>query len=249
MALAERANDKNLDNERALEAAADATKKERFLADERTHILKLAAKILNRQVTESDDEWSIAFIAASDAIDSYEAAKGDFWSFAAVVIKNRLYDYFRSEKRFGTNEIAVSPEAFTGDIKDRENAGGVELEVSKQASEAVVDSELREEIRALREELKPFQIRFRDLAGSSPKTDKTREGCGLAVAAVFLPPPLVEKLRRTKGLPAREIQKRTDVKKKLLERHRKHLVTAVLVFDGDYPSLREYFPYRVRSVV
>ena len=218
--------------------------KNRFLDGERVHILCLAAKILNRALTESDDEWSIAFIAASDAIDSYDESKGDFWPYATIVIKHRLLDYLRKESTSRSHEMPISPEAFNGDLQDRDNATMLEIQVSKYSSEQVVDHGLKEELLALREELSLYDIFFRDLAEASPKAEKTRASCGEVIKSIFLPPPLMELIRRTKNIPVKEIMNRSNVKKKLLERHRKHLITAALVLDGDYPGLREYFPYR-----
>ena len=234
------------DNERAVIAAKDPQEKEKFLIEERIHILRMASKLLGRGITESDDEWSIALIATSDAIDTYNIDQGDFWGYASIVIKNRLTDYLRKEYRIREHESAVSPEAFSGDLPDKDNATGIELEVSRKESKEVVENDLKNEIDALREELKAFGIGFRDLADASPKSEKTREACEKAVLGMFDPPPLVEGLRRKKEFPIKEIFIRTDVKKKTLERHRKHLVAATLVMDGDYPKMQEYFPYSRR---
>ncbi len=231
------------DNQRALAAAADPRERERFLGEERLHILRLAAKIVNRPLTESDDEWSIAFIASSEALDSYNEEKGDYWGYAAVVIRNRLYDYLRKESRHSGREMSISPEAFNGDLHDRDTATALEIEVSKRSQERVVDQGLKEEIRALREELQDYGISFRDLSECSPKTDKTVAGCREAIRSIFLPPPLMALLRKNKSIPVKEVMQRSGVKKKLLERHRKHLIAAALVLDGDYPGMREYFPY------
>ncbi len=232
------------DNIRAVEAGCDKDKKNRFLMEERVHILRLTAVILRHRITDSDDEFSIALIAVSDAIDHYSESKGDFWAFAAVVTRNRLFDYLRREKRIGDRETDVSPEAFSGDAGEDDETDAASITVAKMSIEKDVDSDLKQEIVAIRDELNDYDITFRDLAEVSPKSEKTKRDCGLAIAAMFLPPPLVEFLLRKKRLPLAEIEKRTGVKRKLLDRHRKHIVAATLVCAGDYPHLQEYFPYR-----
>ncbi|MCR5099144.1 MAG: hypothetical protein K6B14_09375 [Lachnospiraceae bacterium] len=238
-------SDRIRDNEKAIAAAADTAKKEQFLAQEKAHILRLAAVILKRRITDSDDEWSISLIAVSDAIDNYNESRGDFWGYAAVVVRNRLYDYLRKEKRIGEHEMTVSPEAFSGDGGADDETDAARLSVSKMSSEHRVESDLKEELRALKEELLEYDITFRDLAESSPKSQKTKKECALALAAMFLPPPLYDLLVKKKKLPMKEIELRTQVKRKLLDRHRKHLVAATLVCAEDYPILREYFPYEI----
>ena len=234
----------NQDNIRAVEAGCDMEKKNRFLAEEKVHILRLAAVILRHRITDSDDEFSIALIAVCDAIDHYSEDKGDFWAFAAVVTRNRLYDYLRRQKRIGDRETSVCPEAFSGDAGEDDETDAATIFVSKLSAKEDVDSDLRQEIVAIKDELNDYDITFRDLAEVSPKSEKTKKDCGLAIAAMFLPPPLVEFLTRKKRLPLSEIEKRTGVKRKLLDRHRKHIVAATLVCAGDYPHLQEYFPYR-----
>lgn len=235
-------SDKIRDNERAIEAAADPQKKKEFLTVEKAHILRLSAVILKRRITDSDDEWSIALIAVSDAIDNYSRQKGDFWGFAAVVVRNRLYDYLRKEKRIGDHETRVAPEAFSGEYADDTETAVSGLSVVHTASRDEVSSDLREEIRAFSEELSGFDITIRELSTVSPRSQKTKKECGLAVAAIFLPPPLYKLLIGKKKLPLKEIEERSGVKRKLLDRHRKYIIAAALIFGDDYPMLREYFP-------
>ena len=211
----------------------------------RAFILRCASEPAHRYITDSDDEWSIALIAVSDAVDNYSIEKGDFWAFAAVVVRNRLYDFLRREKRINDHETRVAPEAFSGDAGEDTETDAARLSVSKLASKDEVDSDLKDELRALKDELAGYDISFRDLAESSPKSEKTRRDCALAIAAIFLPPPLLEMIQKKRKLPLSEIEKRSKVKRKLLDRHRKYMVAAALVCGEDYPKLREYFPYEV----
>ena len=237
--------DRSAENNRAIEAAANPDIKERFLSEEKAHILRLAAVILKHRITDSDDEWSIALIATSDALDNYTMEKGDFWAYAAVVVRNRLYDYLRKQKRIGDHETGVAPEAFTGDIGEDSETNAAALSVAAMSSDTVVDSDLKQELIALNDELSTYGVSYSDLAECSPKSEKTRRDCGLAVAAIFLPPPLIDMIRQKKRLPLSDIEKRSKVKRKLLDRHRKHIIAAAIVFSEDYPILREYFPYSI----
>ena len=51
---------------------------------------------------------------------------------------------------------------------------------------------------------------------------------------------LYDSLKKKKKLPYEELLKVDKVTKKVLERHRKYLIMATVVFKGDYPHLAEY---------
>ena len=63
-----------------------------------------------------EDELSIAMLAFYEAILSYERSRGAFLPYAARAIRNRLIDYYRTEKRHGN---VISIHAPAGDEEDR----------------------------------------------------------------------------------------------------------------------------------
>ena len=76
-------------------------------------------------------------------------------------------------------------------------------------------------------------------------------GCGVTKLYLHLDSPLAElkaddvlmlRLRETKSLPIAELATRTGISKKVLERHRKYIITAAEIVSGDYPLLKEYIP-------
>ena len=50
-------------------------------------------------------------------------------------------------------------------------------------------------------------------------------------------------MRGEHKLPAAEILRRTDVQKKLLERHRKYIIAGAEILNGDYPQVAQYMAY------
>ena len=229
------------ENKKAVKAAGDASYREAFLAESSEHILRLAAKISGRILTKSDDEWSIALMATSEALDHYDEEKGDFWSYAAVVIKSRLFNLYRSNKR-SEGEISVSPSVFEGEVEEDDPELSMKLELQDRmvSEDTAENSSLKEEILALTEELEEFHISFFDLAECSPRSQKTKQGCAEVIASFFLPPPLVELMRERGVLPAKELKERSGQTVKFLDKFRKYLITSALILDGDYPGLSEY---------
>ncbi len=229
------------DNIKAAKAAGDPSEREAFLAENSGRILRLASKLLGRPVTRSDDEWSVALMAVSEALDHYDQRKGDFWGYAAVVIKSRLLNLLRRRKQSGL-EISVSPEAFAGEFEEGDPELSMKLKLRDRmtSDDTASGNPLRDEILALQEELSEYNISFFDLTECSPRSRKTKRGCAEVIASIFLPPPLVEMLRKNGRLPARELKERSGQPVKFLDKFRKYLIASVLILDGDYPGLSEY---------
>ncbi len=237
-------SDVKTENERAIKAAKDRGEKESFLAESSDHILALAAKISGHRITRSDDEWSVALMAVSEAIDSYDSERGDFWGYAAIVIKSRLLNLYRKEQRISP-EVPVSPQVFDGEIEEDDPEFSMKLKVRDGliTDDGDVASSLTDEINALTKELEVYGISFFDLTKCSPRAEKTRRGCAEVIASIFLPPPLVEYLKKKKILPASEIQKRSGQSIKFLDKFRKYLIAATVILDGDYPQIAEYVEF------
>ncbi len=229
------------DNNIALAAASDKDLKERFLADNQIRVLKISAKILHKKITTSDDEWAEAMLALSFAIDCYDISKGNFWSYAGVVIRNRLFDMYR-KCTYLSNEMSVSPDAFDGNVKEAEPEYSLQNEIQNKTG-VIVDHVIKDEIDALGKELSSFGFSFFDLAQCSPKTKSTKAGCFEAVRAIFLPPPLVRMIMNMKKLPVTAIKNRVKVSGKLLDRHRRYIIASTLILSGDYPRLSQYMEY------
>jgi RNA polymerase sigma factor len=226
-------------NEEAILAGEDPDQKEAFINRHEVHIQRLAGKITHRIITKSDEEWSVVLLAVASALDTYDMEKGNFWSYAAVVAKNRLTDYYRSETR-RSSEIPARPETFEGNVDEDDPDFSLQLEIQKHAA-VTVDNSLRDEIAALSDELSEFDISFFDLAECSPKAAKTRSACAKLITAFFTPPPpLVNKLRRSGMLPVKELTDRSRVSRKIVDRYRKYLIASALILDGDYPGIADY---------
>ena len=214
----------------------------------RPWILRCASESTHRYVTDSDDEWSVALMAFHEAVTSYEEEKGPFRVFATVVIRRRILDFLRSERRRNA-EISVTPEAFGGDLPEEE-AGGVNLEVRQQVAEESADdlsSRTREEIASAQQILANYQFSFFDLADCSPKAEKTRQSCAAAIRILINSPELLEQTRKTKQLPMKELTVRSGTPRKIIERHRKYIIAAAEILSGDYPIISAYLDF-VRKV-
>lgn len=227
-----------------LRAKEDPDYRNSFLKKNKKFILTTAYRTLNRYVTDSDDEWSVALLAFNEAIDEYEESRGSFESFAKLVIKRRLLNHSRSESKY-RNEYSTEPTVLAGELSGEEDPSSFQMEVRSRISDLSTDDrrqKLVEEIGALKKEINSYGIDFFGLEAVSPKAEKTRKMCLALVAELKTDDALMKRLRETKSLPITELCARTRIQKKVLERHRKYIITAAEIVCGDYPLLKEYIP-------
>lgn len=219
--------------ERVTDAKLNREQKEKLIQEYTNFIRARASNVMNRVITEQDDEYSIALIAFNEAIDSFNQEKGSFLAFAALVIKKRLLNYYRSESRHKRSVPFSSLGTWDKDGEELE----FDIEDTKmQMNEAAL------EIKLAAEELELFQISFWELSKASPKTKKTKRMCNEVVRYIISEPMLIEWVRKKKTLPAKLIKERIKVTDKLLERHRKYIMAVSIILSGEYEILAEYFP-------
>ena len=227
------------EDERAFQELAESRKK---------WILRCAAEVTRRFVTDSDDEYSIALMALHEAVQHYDAEKGSFQSLASVVIRRRVTDYLRSEGRHNA-ELNVQPGAFDGELTEEE-ATGLNLSVQhKVAEDSMADSaaersaRAREEIAEMQKILGLYGFSFFDLAECSPKAEKTKKSCGQAVRTMIASAVLMGLMRLKRLLPIKDLSLQSGVVRKILERHRKYIIAASEILDGDFPILASYMAF------
>lgn len=222
-------------NKKVLEVRANSEELNKFMEEFKPFIISTAEKTLNRYVDcKNDEEWSIALLAFNEAIGNYEINKGSFLSFSKMVIKARLIDYYRKESKH-KNMIYVNK------ISDEEE----EIDLSeKQAIDEYhkeSNNEYRKiEIQQLTEELKKWDITFKDLVKASPKRTATRKIYNTIIKFILNDEKALNYVLNKKTIPISEIEKNTLVPRKKIERSRKYIISVLLIILGDYEYLREY---------
>lgn len=229
-------------DEQAVAASKNPELFNKFAAEKEFFILKTASKDLGKYITKSDDEWSIALSAFSQAVKDYSFSKGSFLSFAELVIKRRMIDYLRNRSK-NDSEILVDPFIFSSESDEDDEANTIiKSEVSKKIS-ILPDDTLKNEIMTITDVLLQYGFSFYDLTSCSPKAEKTKLACAKAVRFISENPLLYKEMQTSKTLPLKEIEKNTKLPRKILERHRKYIIAAVEIITGDYPYLAEYMRF------
>ncbi len=225
----------------AVQAGADQRSMEHFIQQNEFFILKCASSVIHRYVTKSDDEWSIALMAFTQAVGDYAEEKGSFLSFAELVIRRKLIDHLRSQSKHRA-EIPVNPSAFDSSAEETEDDAEIKSEISKKIA-VVQDNSVQLEIEAANNAFASYGFSFFDLTDCSPKAEKTKISCAKAVVYIIQNPIVLNSMRKDKLLPIKLIEKNSGVPQKILERHRKYIIAAAEIITGDYPCLSGYMRF------
>lgn len=192
-----------------------------------------ASKFMGRFCTDSDDEYSIAMIAFHEAILGYSRERGAFLNYAALLIRSRLTDEYRREKRHQGVLSLDEP----GDEDERtlleQVADSRDLYEETHALEAT-----QQEIAELAGVLQQFGVSFADIADHSPKQERTKEVCLAAIHYAMENRALLEELLRTKKLPLAQLVLGAGSDRKTLERHRKYVLAMLVIQTNGYEIIR-----------
>lgn len=182
-----------------------------------------------------EDELSLAMLAFYEAILAYERGRGAFLPYAARAIRNRLIDYYRTEKRHG-NVISLHTPA------EDEDGDRTLLDTVPAARDYLEGYELQtvsqQEIQEFSEKLAQFGLTFSDVADNCPRQDRTLAACVRVLDYARTRSDLLRQVEDTGKLPMSELAAGAGVERKTLERHRKYLVAILLAFTNGYEIIR-----------
>ncbi|WP_277678138.1 RNA polymerase sigma-I factor [Gracilibacillus dipsosauri] len=200
-------------------------------------IAKCVSEVCKRYIEQSsDDEFSIGMIAFHDAMNMYSREKGtSFLAFSQVIIKRKVIDYIRKEKR---QYIVPSLE----NMEETEfNQTPQEIKEATRIHQLKMDAWNRQqEILELTRQLKAYKITFQELTLISPKHQDARESAMFAANILAKNEALREYVLTKKRVPIKKLLKEVPVSKKTLERNRKYILTIFIILTGDFVYLREY---------
>lgn len=229
-------------NERVMKIKKDVDHIDRFIEEYKPFIASVVEKYAGRPVEYGvDDELSIALIAFNEAIQKYDINKGNFLSFARNVIKSRLIDYYRKERKDSGALIYIGQG--TADEEEASLEIGFEESIKNYHEEEI--SRLRRlEILEIKEELAKWGISFLDLARSSPKREETRRTYLRVVDFILSSPEILKTMMEKRYLPLDKIEKATKISRKKFERGRNYIIAAVVILSGDYKYIKDYIRWR-----
>lgn len=204
-------------------------------------VMRVAAEVCGRYVSVGrDDESSVALLAFNEAIANYQFGRGSFLRFSEMVIRRRLVDYYRGQKK-GLRETPLSEL----EIEDEEGGVYSPAEVGAALEQHRVQNEVadrREEIIGYQKLLARFDITLSDLARLAPKHRDARDSAKTVAKLIASRPAYVSHLHQYRALPLKEIEAEggLPVSRKTLERNRKYIIALVLILTGEFEHLKGY---------
>lgn len=193
------------------------------------------AKFLKRPPEEGrDDELSIAMIAFHEAIGGYAKHRGSFLKYASMLIRSRLIDFARKERRHRQTVSLDAPAAG----EESASLGETLPEERDHPEESAHRQATRQEIEELSRQMESFGVSLSDVADNCPKQQRTLQACRKALAYARENSWLLEELVHGKKLPLAKLSDGSGVERKTLERHRKYLVALLLIYTNGYEIIR-----------
>ena len=212
----------------------DMAVREELLGSCKPFIKRVAGKICRRVLNwGQDDELSIGLIAMNEAIDRYEENyRVPFFAYARMVIRGRLTDYFRQENRYAKSNL----------LYRSEETGGESLFEAARAWEQYLimetSLERKSELEQYESKLKQYKITLEDLLKCSPRHSDSRDMLLKTAKTLACREELMQYLQKNKRLPLARLIKLTGINNKTLERGRRYIIAAALIFYH-----REEFAY------
>lgn len=227
--------------ERLLEPArrGDKQAREELLRRYQPLVLRVGAQVSGRYLrVGQDEEVSVGLLALNEAVDRYDPARGaGFVSFAEMVVRRRLIDYYRRQK--GRPEVPLSE--LQGEDEEGNPVAGVEERAAMARYSAEEEArDRRDEILRFSRRLLEFGIKFSDLVADCPKHEDARQRAIECARVVATTPALREHLLARKELPLKQLETRVQVSRKTLERQRRYIIAIVLILTEEFDHLRHY---------
>lgn len=226
------------------EARGDVQAADRLISSYLPFIKAETAKFLKRPPIEGqDDELSIAMMAFHEAIGSYSRTRGAFLKYAAMLIRSRLIDYSRRNRR---HDGVISLDTPQGE--DDVTIGETMADQRDHHEEMMQRDATREEIFHLSSQMAEFGVSLTDVAANCPKQQRTLEACRKALQYARENPELLEDLLGTRRLPISRLSEGSGVERKTLERHRKYMIALLLIYTNGYEIIRGHLKQVMKGV-
>ncbi|HKL10294.1 MAG TPA: hypothetical protein VJ990_02565 [Clostridia bacterium] len=206
--------------------------KEAFIRDYIPFIVKSVSKCIGAYLESTEsDEFSIGLKAFDEALQRYEIDKGNFISYADLVISSRIKDYRKKESRNRTLPLSSF---------DSENGNLLEREFSTGDFTSEID--IKEQLKEFKLKLGEFNITLEQLLEESPKHKDTRLKALCIAKKVSSNAILKNEFLSKKKLPFSHIRREMQISQKAIRRSNGFIIAAVLIFINDWPDLKNQLP-------
>jgi len=181
---------------------------------------------------ENDDSFSVGLIAFNEAIEKYDGDRGNFLTFASMVIKSRLIDQFR-KKSSRPKEVYINQFQ-----REEDEDHYTENIMREEGFESGIEIKL--DFASLVHKMKDFGVSLDDLIQEAPKHQDTRRTAIEIGTHVFENRGLCKRFLSTGNLPTNDIIRDLNVSRKVVQRSRKFIIAIILILNSDLDTLKGY---------
>ena len=190
-------------------------------------LIRTVSNFTGRYISvENDEEFSIGLLAFAEAVKRYEPDRGNFLSFAKLVMESRLKNYVEKKNAHMKEESLEALQETGFDFSQREDEENEETE------------KLHEEIIKYREELLLFDLTLEKLADTSPKHRDTRRTAVQTAETASRDPETVEETYRKRKLPVRKVARLGKVTEKVVKNSKTFILAVMIIFVREFTGLR-----------
>ncbi len=198
----------------------DSSARENFVDEHKSLILKIVSQTLGKSaLPQNSKEFEIGLSAFNYAVDNFDLnGKDSFSAYSEHIIKEWITDYLRN------NPDSFSSSSLTDGKKDYLH----------------FDSEDKEEISLIKLKLWEYGITLKDVALASPNDDDLIRDALITAKTLSDNKELYEKLTAKKDIPYDNLDERTKIQKKHIEKYRKYIILLSLIFKSELKVLNSY---------
>lgn len=220
----------------------DDSERNVLIQDYKPFIINIVSKEIGRFVSDGDcDELSIGLMAFNEAIDRFDTHRSkSFLSFAERVIKNRLIDFYRKEKK----NMETIPISYLNEVYDNENMEERYFTDNSQMEAQDVSEEMED----FAKELLSFGISLEDLVENSPKHLDTRKKAVKIASEMVKNDILMKKILDNRKIPISEVERHLNVSRKVIHNNKKYILAVCLILMSKNEIIKSYVDNLLKEV-
>jgi RNA polymerase sigma factor len=210
--------------------------KEKFIENYKPFIIKTVSRVTGKYVQiENSEEYSIGLIAFNEAIETFDEHKNpSFLNFCKQVIKRRIIDYIRKNKK----NRKVYPFTY---FENNDRNSLQETILKEDDSDIQLENiEIKDQIEIFEKKLQEFGITLNDLVLCSPKHRDSKQMAIKIAYTLAENDDLYRKLMKNKKIPMGNLMEKIDINQRTVERNRKFIIAVCLILKSNLDILKGY---------
>lgn len=188
----------------------------KFITSYQPFILSVVSEFKQGYVYLEEESFTVGLNAFYEAIQRYDKKRGDFLSFARLVIQSRLKNHYAKENRHHHASI------------------------DKLIIPIEEDFPLKIELKDFERSLNLYKITLDQLVEASPKHRDTRNNLLHFASLLQDDEEILNLLKNKKRLPITAISRKYKFSIKVLKSHKSYIISLLLIYMNKYTLIEEW---------